>query len=112
MPSDEAYDAVLRELGKLVDALRSQREELTESLRQHRDVVFRAINLLNHEVIGFTQRLDKDDQARTDRQSQVDSVLRQITDNQAQQRRWQWIRLGLELIAIAMVTAYLFGVSR
>lgn len=101
MPSEEAYQAVLAELQKLVEAWRI-----------HREVINRAVSLLNQEVIGFTQRLDKDDQARADRQSQIDTVLKQITDNQTQQRRWQWVRLGVELLTIAVVAAYLIGASR
>ena len=101
MPTEDAYQAVLAELARLAEAWRI-----------HREVVNRAISYLNQEVVSFTQRLDKDDQARAERQAQVDAVLKQIADSQSQQRRWQLIRLGVELLAIVIVGAYLYGVSR
>lgn len=101
MPSDEAYDAVLAELSKLVDAW-----------RVHRESINRAVNQLNHEVIGFTQRLDKDDADRGKRQVRLDAMLKTITDSQVQIRRWQWIRMGVEVVTIIVVAAYLFGLSR
>jgi hypothetical protein len=101
MPSDDAYQAVLAELGKLAEAWRI-----------HREVVNRAINLLNHEVLAVVARFDKDDKARVDRQAQIDAKLEAISAGQEQIKRWQWVRIGVELLAIALVAAYLIGVSR
>ena len=112
MPDDEAYDAVLRELSKLVDALREQRNDLTESLRQHRDVVFRSINLLNHEVLILAKRFDIDDEARIKRQQLIDATMQAIIAGQDQIRRWQWIRIGVELAALLIVIAFVIGANR
>lgn len=101
MPTEDAYDAVLAELGKLAEAWRI-----------HREVVNRAIGYLNQEVIGFRDRLDKDDVARTQRQSEVDAALQRIDQGQARIQRWQLIRLIVEVVAIIAVAAYLYGVSR
>lgn len=101
MSGDDAYQAVLAELSKLAEAWRI-----------HREVVNRAINLLNHEVLAVVARFDTDDKARRERQAQIDTTLKVITDGQDQIRRWQWLRLAIELVAIAVVAAYLIGVSR
>jgi ParB-like chromosome segregation protein Spo0J len=101
MASDDAYDAVLAEL-----------KSLYEAWRIHREVVNRAIGLLNKEVISFTDRLDKDDKARTERQAQLDQKLETITHGQEMIKRWQWVRLGVEVLAILLVAAYLYGLSR
>lgn len=101
MSSDDAYDAVLAELSKL-----------HEAWRIHREVINRAISLLNHEVVAFKDRLDRDDGQRGARQAQLDGILKTITDGQEQIRRWQWIRIGVEVAAIVIVAAYLYGLSR
>lgn len=101
MSGDDAYQAVLAELSKLAEAWRI-----------HREVVNRAINLLNHEVLAVVARFDTDDKARRERQAQIDTTLKVITDGQDQIRRWQWLRLAIELVAIAVIAAYLIGVSR
>ena len=98
MSSDDAYQAVLAELTRMVDAWRI-----------HRDVINRAVSQLNHEVIGFTNRLDKNDLDRGARQAQLDETLKTITDGQEQIRRWQWLRLAIEVAAIIIIAAYLIG---
>lgn len=101
MPNDDPYTAVLAKFAEVVDAL-----------RLHKDVVNRAIGHLNQEVVSFSQRLDKDDAARVKRQQQLDEVLNSITNGQNQIRHWQWVRLAIEIAAILIVAAYLYGVSR
>jgi len=98
MPSDEAYQAVLAELAKLVEAWRI-----------HREVINRAVSLLNREVLDFTNRLDQNDADRGARQAQLDAVLKSITDGQEQIRRWQRARLAVELLAVLVVIAYVLG---
>lgn len=99
--SNDSYDQVLAKFAEVVDAL-----------RLHKDVVNRAIGYLNQEVVGFTQRLNQDDAAREKRQAQVDAKLELITHGQNQIKRWQWIRLAIEIAAILIVAAYMYGVSR
>jgi hypothetical protein len=101
MGSDEAYQAVLKVLAELSDAWRI-----------HREVVNRAISLLNHEVLSLVDRMDKDDDDRGVRQSQLDSQIKVIIDGQDQIRRWQWIRIGVEVTAILVIAAFLYGASR
>lgn len=101
MSTDEAYNAVLAALSDMAD-----------QWRIHREVVNRAISLLNHEVVGFVDRLDKDDQSRIARQTDVDIKLAAITRGQDQIRRWQWIRISVEITAVLIVVAFLYGVSR
>lgn len=96
--NDDAYHQVLEELGKLHQAWQIYRE-----------VVNRAIGLLNHEVIEFRDRLDKDDRAREARQKDVDAKLETISQGQARIQRWQWIRVGIEAAAILIVIALLIG---
>jgi hypothetical protein len=98
MPSDEAYQAVLAELAKLGDAWRI-----------HREVINRAIGLLNNEVLAFRDRLDKDDVDRIARQAQLDVTLKSIEDGQRLIRRWQWIRIGFEAITLAIILGIVFG---
>lgn len=94
----EAYEAVLAELSKLADAWRI-----------HREVVNRAISLLNKEVIEFQRRLDDDDKLRVERQSQVDDQFNLVVKDLKLIKRWQWIRLAIEVLAIVIVAAYLVG---
>lgn len=94
----EAYEAVLAELAKL-----------SEAWRIYREVINRAVSMLNHEVIGFKDRLDNDDKAREKRQAILDEKLAQIQAGQDSIKRWQWIRLGLELLAIAIAIAFFTG---
>ena len=101
MPTDEAYAAVLKALSEMAD-----------TWRVYRDTINRAINLLNHEVLMLTSRFDKDDQARAIRQQQIDAKMETIIVGQEQIKRWQAIRLGIELAAILIVVAFLIGVSR
>lgn len=95
---DDAYHQVLAELGKL-----------HEAWRIYREVVNRAIGLLNHEVVSFQDRLNKDDTAREKRQMEVDAKLDAITRGQARIYHWQWIRVGVEVAAILIVLALLVG---
>jgi len=101
MGSDDAYQAVLDELSKLAEAWRI-----------HREVINRAIGYLNKEVIEFRERIDQDDKARVDRQAQIDAKLQSIEDGQAGIRKWQAVRLAVEVALIVAVGAYLFGMSR
>jgi hypothetical protein len=100
MPGDEAYQAVLAELQKLTDAW-----------RLYREVINRAVNQLNHEVIEFRDRLDKDDAARAKRQAELDQKLETITTGQDAIRKWQVLRLAIEIGAILTVLAYVIGRS-
>ena len=107
MPDDESYHAVLSELSKL-----------SEAWRIHREVINRAISLLNHEVIGMSDRIDKDDADRVRRQQQVDQqfdVIRQqfdvILSGMRVLKRWSWIRIGIELAAIVVILAFVIGRS-
>ena len=77
-----------------------------------RDTINRAINLLNHEVLLLTSRFDKDDQARAIRQQQIDAKMETIIVGQEQIKRWQAVRLGIEIAAILIVVAFLYGASR
>ena len=101
MPSDEAYDAVLKSL-----------EGMSHQWIVYRDTINRAINLLNHEVLALSSRFDVDDQARAKRQQQIDAKMEAIIVGQEQIKRWQAIRLGIELAAFLIIVAFLFGVSR
>lgn len=78
---------------------------IEDAIRTHRDVVNRAIGMLNNEVFGFAHRLDKDDEARATRQKEVDSKLDTIQSNQERQRVWQWIRIGIELATAIIIIA-------
>ena len=107
MPDDESYHAVLSELSKL-----------SEAWRIHREVINRAISLLNHEVIGMSDRIDKDDADRVRRQQQVDQqfdVIRQqfdvILNGVRVLKRWSWLRIGIELAAIVVILAFVIGWS-
>lgn len=93
MPSDEAYDAVLKVLTDMADAWRA-----------HRESINRAVGMLSEEVFRFDKRMRDDMQVRLDRQQEVDTKLHNI-------QRWQWIRLSVELIVIIAVAAYLIGVA-
>ncbi len=101
MPSDDAYTAVLKALS-----------EMSEAWRMHRDTVNRAINLLNHEVLDLAKRFDIDDQARAKRQRQIDAKMEAIIIGQEQIKRWQAVRLGIEIAAILIVIAFFYGVYR
>ncbi len=102
MPSsDEAYDAVLKALS-----------DMATDWRIYRDTVNRAINLLNHEVLDLAKRFDTDDAARKIRQTQIDAKMEAIIVGQEQIKRWQAVRLGIEIAAILIVIAFFYGVSR
>lgn len=101
MPSDESYQAVLKALSEMAD-----------QWRIYRDTVNRAINLLNHEVLSLAQRFDTDDTARKKRQEQIDQKMESIIVGQEQIKRWQAVRLGIEIAAILIVIAFAYGVSR
>ncbi len=101
MPSDDSYHAVLKALS-----------EMAEAWRIYRDTINRAINLLNHEVLDLARRFDTDDQSRVKRQQQIDAKMETIIAGQEQIKRWQAIRLGIELAAILIVVAFAIGVSR
>lgn len=100
MPDDESYHAVLSELSKL-----------SEAWRIHREVINRAISLLNHEVIGMSDRIDKDDADRVRRQQQVDQQFDVILNGMRDLKRWSWIRIGIELAAIVVILAFVVGRS-
>ena len=101
MPTDESYQAVLKALS-----------EMAEQWRIYRDTVNRAINLLNHEVLSLAQRFDTDDTARKKRQEQIDQKMESIIVGQEQIKRWQAIRLGIEIAAVLIVIAFAYGVTR
>lgn len=117
---DDGYAAeVIRTVSELTRKLEQYQHaaddahgKLVEAWRTHREVINRAVNQLNHEVIEFSSRLDKDDKAREKRQGEIDLTLQRIEDGQSGIRKWQWIRLGVELIVIVAVAAYLIGVAR
>lgn len=75
---------------------------LEQEIKLHRDVVFRAVSQLNHEVIAFRGELDQDKTDRTVRQRDVDAKLLAIA-------RWQVIRLVLEVVALLVLVYYLGG---
>ena len=99
--SDDPYDQVLAQFASVVDAL-----------RMHKDVVNRAINLLNHEVLSLGSRFDSDDKSRITRQQQIDEKIEKIIIGQEQIKRWQAVRLGIEIAAFLIVIAFFYGVSR
>ena len=101
MPNEESYQAVLKALS-----------EMAEQWRIYRDTVNRAINLLNHEVLSLAQRFDTDDTARKKRQEQIDQKMESIIVGQEQIKRWQAIRLGIEIAAVLIVIAFAYGVTR
>ena len=101
MSHDDAYQAVLKALS-----------EMSEQWRIYRDTVNRAINLLNHEVLALAKRFDDDDASRKTRQQQIDEKMETIIVGQEHIRRWQAIRLGIEIAAILVVIAFFYGVSR
>lgn len=101
VPSDEAYEAVLKALSEMAD-----------QWRIYRDTINRAINLLNHEVLSLASRFDTDDKARALRQSHIDEKMQEIIVGQEHIKRWQAVRLGIEIAAILIVVAFVFGVSR
>jgi hypothetical protein len=97
---DSRYDGVLRALS-----------DMAQEWRIYRDTINRAINLLNHEVLDLSRRFDKDDAARLTRQQQIDAKMESIIVGQEQIKRWQAIRLGIELAAILIIAAFLYGAS-
>ena len=101
MPNEDAYTAVLKALS-----------EMAEAWRMYRDTINRAINLLNHEVLDLARRFDTDDQARAKRQQQIDAKMEAIIAGQEQIKRWQAIRLGIELATILIVVAFVIGAIR
>lgn len=101
MDDDDRYSGVLAALSNIAS-----------EWRIYRDTINRAINLLNHEVLALVDQKKTDDAARAKRQEQLDATLKSIIDGQAQMRSWQWIRLGVEIAAILIIAAFLFGVSR
>ena len=94
----DAYHQVLSELGKL-----------HEAWRIYREVVNRAISLLNHEVISFQDRFDKDDKARMQRQLEIDQKLDAITRGQARIQKWQWLRIAVEVLVLVVILALFIG---
>lgn len=110
MPNDDDYASeVIRTVADLTRRTEELSQQLSQQLAIHRDTVFRAISLLNHEVIGFTERLNQDDKARVDRQQQLDGKLELITSGQRQIQNWQWIRVCVEVAAVIVVIAFLIG---
>jgi hypothetical protein len=109
MPTDDAYDAVLAELAKLNRAWQQSQADMSEAWRLYRDTINRAVNLLNHEVLDFNDRLKRDEDVRAKRTLELDQKLATITSGQESIRRWQWVRLGVEVMAIIAVVAYIFG---
>ena len=102
MPAtDETYQAVL---GALSD--------LSTQWRAYRDTVNRAINLLNHEVIDLAKRFDTDDQSRVKRQQLIDAKMEAIIIGQEQIKRWQAVRLGIEIAALLIIAAFVIGLNR
>lgn len=101
MPNDMLSDNVIA-------AIKGFQEEL----RLHRDTVFRAIGLLNQDIVSFAKRLDDDDIARASRQSQIDEKLEQITRGQSRIQRWQWVRVGVEVAAVLIVLAFVIGMRQ
>ena len=101
MPNDESYQSVLKALS-----------EMATEWRIYRDTINRAINLLNHEVLALAKRFDDDDSARRTRQTQIDQKMESIIVGQEQIKRWQAIRLGIEIAAILIVVAFVIGISR
>jgi len=90
MPTEEAYNGVL---GALSD--------MALEWRIYRDTINRAINILNHEVLEFGKR-----------QAQIVAKIETIVEGQEQIRRWQSIRLGLEIAAMLLIAAFALGLSR
>ena len=101
MPSEESYHAVLKALS-----------EMAENWRVYRDTINRAINLLNHEVLSLAQRFDTDDKNRAERQQQIDAKMEKIIVGQEQIKRLWYIRVTIEIAAILIVIAFVFGASR
>lgn len=95
---------VLRELG---EDIRTNKEEQIQALKLIRDTTFRALNLLNHEVVGLLDQKKKDDKDREDRQKQVDKKLDQIHASQLRQRTWQVWRLVIEGVVAGLVVVVL-----
>ena len=98
MADDEAYRAVLAELAKL-----------HEAWRMHREVINRAVGLLNQEVVGLIDRMRRDDSDRVQRQAQVDSQFAGIQRSLVTITKWQRLRVALEVVAIVVVLAFLIG---
>lgn len=90
MPNDEAYNAVLKALS-----------DMSDEWRIYRDTINRAINLLNHEVLEVA-----------DHQQRIATKIESIVTGQEQIRRWQAIRLGVEIASVLFIAAFALGVSR
>lgn len=90
---------VLRELG---EEIRKNKEEEIAALKLIRDTTFRALNLLNHEVVGLLDQKKADDKQREERQGQVDQKLNEIHTSQLHQRKWQVWRLIIEGFAAGL----------
>ncbi len=111
MPNEESYQAVLKALSDLAAQIRTI-GDISDQWRIYRDTINRAINLLNHEVLALAQRFDTDDTARKTRQQQIDEKMETIITGQEQIKRWQAIRLGIEIAAVLIVIAFFYGVTR
>lgn len=75
--ADQAlFSQILRTVEELHAGFRDVQavvEDQKEQIKLHRDIVFRSINMLNHEVVGLIDRLDKDDANRAARVVQIDT---------------------------------------
>lgn len=71
-------------------------QQLRDDWRIHREVINRAVVLLNHEVVSFGQRLDKDDGERKERQALLDRQLAAL--HQGLGRVWTLLRWLLLLV--------------
>ena len=96
-PSDDEHQDAYRAVLERLDAM-------TADWRNHRDVINRAVGLLNQEVVGFAKRLDRDDAERVTRQAALDAALDGI-------QRWL-IGLIVALGVVILVALALFVGSR
>ena len=143
MPADDADRSLFSEMLRTVEGLNASFREVrdavdaqADALRLHRDVVFRSVNLLNHESVDHSKRIDtliartdQDERKRVERQAQqdaeakerkeeserraiaVDAKFATVINDQQIIKRWQWIRIGVEIGAILIVIAVVIARS-
>lgn len=100
---DEQYHNVL-------NAFKQIRDEMLEAFRVHKEIVNRALVIVHNEVVDLGDLLDKYN-------AKLDTLIDQLTKADARTKRWEWIRLGIQVgaflvIIIMLVVAVLLIIQR
>lgn len=95
---DDRYHQLVRHFG-----------DLTIAWQQHRETVTRAIGVLSSEILQIRDWMARDEAHRTARQQQLDAVLGRLEQSDRAIRRWQWVRVLIEIIGVALIVAFVIG---